>query len=131
MPKKYDCIELIYLSICSTISKIWNDSCNGSCGSSPTCIYHDQELHKILICWGACWLHKKRMAAPYTLLQLHIDLPISKAFDVNLTKFHAHVGGNFLSTCRKAQRIWGMSIWTRKKNIYIIKKVSNKAASGY
>jgi hypothetical protein len=67
---------------------------------APAGVDHDHELHEHVVdrrCRGwARRLNEEDVAAADGLLQLHVDLPIRKALDADVTELQAEVRGDLL-----------------------------------
>jgi hypothetical protein len=95
-----DGLAALHLAVGAGVAEVGDDGGDGLGGGPPAGVDHDEELHEILVGGRAGGLHQEHVAAAHALLQLHVDLAVREALDLDLAQLHPQVARDLLGQQR-------------------------------
>ena len=102
--------------VLARVSKKWNDCRNPVRAGAPRRVYHDEQLHQMLIGRRTGRLNDENIVAADVFLDPDVSLAIGKRADRRLTERHTNVFANPLGQLAVGRAAENLQFWLKRKH---------------
>ena len=103
--------------VLARVSKKWNNCCDPVRAGAPRRVYHDEQLHQMLISRRTGRLNNENIVAANVFLDPDVSLTIRKRADRGLTERHPNVFANPLGQIAVGGAAENLQFWLKRKHL--------------